>query len=148
MNCSPPGSFIHGILKARNLEWVAIPFSRGSSQPRDPTWVSGIAGRRLYCLSHQGRPYPPLPCSYLTWLISSIQHSDLSLLKHFLHPTAPHWDIILLIFLPPHRLIHFSLLASPSHKPDCHILGCSLALCGGKSSIHVFRISLQSRLVK
>ena len=35
----------HGILQARVLEWVAIPFSRGSSQPRDWTWVSCIAGR-------------------------------------------------------------------------------------------------------
>ena len=31
MDCSPPGSFVHGILQARILEWVAIPFSRGSS---------------------------------------------------------------------------------------------------------------------
>jgi len=36
---------IHGILQARILEWVAVPFSRGSSQPRDPTQVSCIAGR-------------------------------------------------------------------------------------------------------
>ena len=35
MDCSPPGSSIHGILQARILEWVAISFSRGSSQPRD-----------------------------------------------------------------------------------------------------------------
>ena len=41
----PPGSSVHGILQARILEWVAIPFSRGSSQPRDQTWVSCIAGR-------------------------------------------------------------------------------------------------------
>ena len=34
MNCSPPGSSVHGILQARILEWVAISFSRGSSQPR------------------------------------------------------------------------------------------------------------------
>ena len=34
MDCSPPGSSAHGILQARILEWVAIPFSRGSSQPR------------------------------------------------------------------------------------------------------------------
>ena len=38
-------SSVHGILQARILEWVAIPFSRGSSQPRDRTWVSCIAGR-------------------------------------------------------------------------------------------------------
>ena len=35
MDGSPPGSSVHGILQARILEWVAIPFSRGSSQPRD-----------------------------------------------------------------------------------------------------------------
>ena len=35
MDCSPSGSSVHGILQARILEWVAVPFSRGSSQPRD-----------------------------------------------------------------------------------------------------------------
>ena len=35
---------VHGILQARILEWVAFPFSRGSSQPRDQTQVSRIAG--------------------------------------------------------------------------------------------------------
>ena len=44
MDCSPPGSSAHGILQARILEWVAIPFSRGSSRPRDQTQVSCIAG--------------------------------------------------------------------------------------------------------
>ena len=47
MDCSPPGSFVHGILQARILEWVAISFSRGSSQPRDQTRVSHIAGTLL-----------------------------------------------------------------------------------------------------
>ena len=41
---SPPGSSVHGILPARILEWVAIPFSRGSSPPSNWTWVSCIAG--------------------------------------------------------------------------------------------------------
>ena len=45
MDCSPPGSSVHGILQARILEWVAIPFSRGSSWLRDWTWISYIAGR-------------------------------------------------------------------------------------------------------
>ena len=44
MDCSPSGSSIHGILQAGILEWVAIPFSTGSSRPRDRTWVSCIAG--------------------------------------------------------------------------------------------------------
>ena len=38
---------VHGILQARILEWVAIPFSRGSSQPKDRTQVSRTAGRFL-----------------------------------------------------------------------------------------------------
>ena len=47
MDCSPPGSFVHGILQARILEWVAISFSRASSQPRDLTQISRIAGKLL-----------------------------------------------------------------------------------------------------
>ena len=47
MDCSPSGSSVYGILQARILEWVAIPFSRESPQPRDRTWVSSIAGRFL-----------------------------------------------------------------------------------------------------
>jgi len=42
LDCSPPGFSVHGILQARILEWVTIPFARGSSQPRDWTWVSYI----------------------------------------------------------------------------------------------------------
>ena len=42
---SLPGSYVHGILQARILEWVAISFSKGFPQPRDRTWVSCIAGR-------------------------------------------------------------------------------------------------------
>ena len=47
MDHSPPGSSLHGILQARILEWVAISFSRGSSQPKDWTQVSCTAGRCL-----------------------------------------------------------------------------------------------------
>ena len=44
-DCSLPGSSVHGILQARILEWVVVPLSRGSSQPRDRTQVFRIAGR-------------------------------------------------------------------------------------------------------
>ena len=47
MDCSPSGSSVHGIFQARLLEWVAISFSSGSSQPRDRTRVSRTAGRHL-----------------------------------------------------------------------------------------------------
>ena len=45
MDCSPPGSSVHGIFQARVLEWIAISFARGSSWPRDRTRVSCTAGR-------------------------------------------------------------------------------------------------------
>ena len=45
LDCGPPGSSIRGILQARMLEWLAISFSRGSSQPRNWTQVFCIAGR-------------------------------------------------------------------------------------------------------
>ena len=50
MDCSPPGSPVHGILQAGTLEWAALPSSRASSRLRDRTHVSCIAGRQiLYC---------------------------------------------------------------------------------------------------
>ena len=47
MDCSLPGSSIHGIFQARVLEWIAISFSRGSSQPRDRAQVSHTVDRRF-----------------------------------------------------------------------------------------------------
>ena len=47
VDCSQSGSSLHGILQARIVEWVAISFSKGSSRPRDQTWVSHIPGRRF-----------------------------------------------------------------------------------------------------
>ena len=48
-DCSPPGSSVHGILLARILERVAMPSSRGSFRPRDPTLTSCIGRRAVYC---------------------------------------------------------------------------------------------------
>ena len=54
MDCSPPGSSVHGILQARILEWVATSFSRGSSRPRDePVFLAlagGSFGKAVYSL--------------------------------------------------------------------------------------------------
>ena len=47
MDCSPPGSSVHGILQEKLLEWAVMPSSRGASQPRDLTQVFCIAGRFL-----------------------------------------------------------------------------------------------------
>ena len=48
MDCSLPGSSVHGISQARILDWVVIFFSRGSYQPRDQTHVSYIGKQILY----------------------------------------------------------------------------------------------------
>ena len=47
MDCNLPGCSVHGIFQARVLEWIAISFSRGSSQTRNRTQVSCTAGRRF-----------------------------------------------------------------------------------------------------
>ena len=51
MDCSPPGSSVHGILQARVLEWIAMPSSRGSSQPGSPALQEDSLP-----LSQQGSP--------------------------------------------------------------------------------------------
>ena len=73
MDCSPPGSSVHGILQARILEWVATSFSRESSWPRDWTEVSHIAGRCFNLWATREAP-SPIPNSlskhtYLSGLI-------------------------------------------------------------------------------
>ena len=66
-NCCPPGSSVHGILQAGILEWVAIPFSRGSSRPRDRIRVLSLASQAdSLPLSHPG--------SSLCQVLSFISH--------------------------------------------------------------------------
>ena len=60
MDCSLPGFSDNGILQGRILQWVAIPFSRGSSWPRDRTWVSCIAGRFFTIWATRETPYSQL----------------------------------------------------------------------------------------
>ena len=91
MDCSPPSSSVHGILQARILEWVAISFSRGSSQPRDRTQVSHIAGR---CFN----------------LRTPRQNSN-QLMNHFLQvfsnpPTPPRLDCCLSSRFPVSSLLY------------------------------------------
>ena len=59
VDCSLPGSFVHGILQTRILKWVAMPCSRGSSRPKDWTpvsYISSIGRRILYHYHHLGSP--------------------------------------------------------------------------------------------
>ena len=63
MDRSPPGSSVHRILQARILEWVVMPSSRGSSQPRNQTCISYMSciGRQvLYHSHHLGIPLMPI----------------------------------------------------------------------------------------
>ena len=57
MDCSPPGSSVHGILQARILEWVAISSFRGCSRPRDRTWAFRITGRCFTLWATKEAPY-------------------------------------------------------------------------------------------
>ena len=68
MDCSPPGSSVHGILQARILEWVAMPFPRGSSHSRDGTWVSCLAGRCFTKGATREGPHAPLVFPFINIL--------------------------------------------------------------------------------
>ena len=67
MDCSPPGSSVHGISQARILEWVTISSSRGASQPRGWTHISCISciGSRFFTTEPPGKPINALPISSL-----------------------------------------------------------------------------------
>ena len=78
-DCSTPGSSVHGLSQSRILDWVAIPFSRGFSRPRDQTQVSCFEGRFFYHLSHQR-----VGCYFILQGISPTQGSNPNL-RHLLH---------------------------------------------------------------
>ena len=63
-DCNMPGSSVHGILQARILEWVALPSSRGSSQPRDGTRVSCIYRQIIFCWVTRGEELILIPKSW------------------------------------------------------------------------------------
>ena len=80
VDCSPPDSSVHGILQARILEWVAISFSRGSSQPRDRTQVSHIAGRLFnLCISREALKYKNIVSQKTTYRDTELQIQVLTL---------------------------------------------------------------------
>ena len=87
MGCSPPGFSVHGILQAKLLEWVATPFPRRSSQPRDRTWVLPHYRQILYHLSHQGSlffyyyilPVDGLGCKNVLYIVKKSDFCKLSM---------------------------------------------------------------------
>ena len=79
VDCSPPGSFVCGILQARILEWVAISFSRASSRHRDRTQVFCIAGRRFNLWATREALIPTIFKFFYTNLGSILKSRDITL---------------------------------------------------------------------
>ena len=96
MDCNLPGSSIHGITQARTLEWVAISFSRGSSQSRDQTQVSRIIGR-CFTVSATREVIP-----YLLFPVRS--------LHFFLTTLLTEQSRVISRFIPPHHLTVYGLV--------------------------------------
>ena len=81
MDCSPPGSSVHRILQARILEWVAVSFSSGSSQPRDQTCVFYIDRQTLSHWATREVQYGAILITYfckrhISLLLCSVGHID------------------------------------------------------------------------
>ena len=102
VGCSPPGSSVHGILQAR-LEWVAMPFSRGSSPPRHQTWGLLHCRQILYQLSQVG---PGRKHSAAFPLLSPVLSKSIPTLAKEISQNCDHNHVLLL-------------------KPACHPWGQS-----------------------
>ena len=101
-----PVSSVRGILQERILEWVAIPFSKGSSQLRDQTQVSWICRQILYCLRHEGSPK--------IFYIFSISRA--SLLRHGAKCVKVFWSLSLECELSHLCLDNFNQGRTNTHK--------------------------------
>ena len=130
MDCSLPGSSVHGILQARVLEWVAISFSRGSSQPRDQTHVS-CTGRWIL-VGHPGSPHVHLCCCSVTQLCPTLcDHMDCStsgFLSFTISRSLRKLVSIESVILSNHRILCCFLLLLPSVFPRIRVFSSELAL--------------------
>ena len=96
-DCRLPDSSIHGILQARIVEWVAIPFSKGSSRPRNLTQVSCIAGRFFTVWATREAIYV-YTYHYISWLGESYKIKKQNTIKRFFSSSP---SILLLTFRFP-----------------------------------------------
>ena len=93
-----PSSSVHVIFQARILEWVAIPFSRGSSQPRNQTQVFCITGGWiLYHLSHR-RTCIPISIHDHDQILRSCHVHQVTELSFYCSSWSNHWLIWLMVF--------------------------------------------------
>ena len=95
MDCSLPGSSVHGIMQARILKWIAIFFSRGSSWPRNQTQVSCIAGRFF---TNWATREESLCCLKLEGLDKEILDTILPLLKLQAHFRSWQWSPYMYVY--------------------------------------------------
>ena len=133
-DCSPPGSSIHGVLQARILEWVSIPFCRGSFQPRDWTRIACIAGRLYTIWATREAPRRGHICSFLSWWWTRT-HSHCTC--HSFSPIIPTHLLISTCFL--HLMcVHFMRLSSVYQSGTFHIFSHTLLL----TSLTTFSINI------
>ena len=124
LDCSPPGSSIHGVLQARILEWVAIPFSRRSSWLRDQTQVSRTAGgfftiwATTEAQDPQTKANKPLSKFWKQRLIGLI--CVLFILSHLTPST--HQEVVAIISVLQMRNLKLSYLRSHSFQVLLRIL--------------------------
>ena len=108
MDCSPSGFSVHGILQARILEWVAIPFSRGSSWLRDRTWISRTVGKffTIWATRKASSLYENLPPSHSVFQLSLIFHYQTLLNADTWHSllSFPFWPQRTGVWCPPWSL--------------------------------------------
>ena len=93
MDCSPPGSSVHGISQTRILEWVAISYSRGSSRPRDGTRISCDS-----CISCVGRQI--LSCWVSHWVPSRVAYLLSNTVRSLIVPVFPYLPPLLRQWAP------------------------------------------------
>ena len=117
--CDPMDYAVYGILQARLLEWVAIPFSRGYSQPRDWTQVSHITGRFFTIVKN-----------ILTIVYLSNSETLTSILFMIYHPSKVSKMSFAVFFLFPDSGSHTAF--------SCHILLASLTWnCSSNIVFHI-----------
>ena len=93
VDCSPPGSSVHGIFQARILEWIAIAFSRGSSQPRDRTQVSCVSCTDRRILYHWATWEAPCVSGLFLFVLTSNSIWWIYTMCLFIHQFRDIWVV-------------------------------------------------------